>query len=230
MKHIVVLTGAGISANSGIATFRDSDGLWANHNIADVCTPEALVNNRSVVIKFYNDRRREVIKAKPNAGHFDLNALYDGNQVDIITQNIDDLHERAGNKHVLHLHGEIRMLRSSKDPNALVPIEGVEQDETSRHPDGSLLRPHVVFFGEPVPNFERAAKIVRTADVLLIVGTSLVVYPAASLVMDLKPGVPVIIVDPKKPEVSHIPNPYKYIQAQAQDGVKEAVDYILNLK
>lgn len=198
---IVVFTGAGISRESGIATFRDSDGLWANHRIEDVCTPEALARNRNGVIDFYNMRRREVLSKEPNAAHRALVDLERKFDVEIITQNIDDLHERAGSSRVTHLHGEIRKLRSSVDELATVPIEGWEQQYDARHPDGSLLRPFVVFFGENVPMLDRAVEITRTADLMIVVGTSLQVYPAASLVHRLRPGTPIYIIDPNTPDI-----------------------------
>lgn len=155
---IVVFTGAGVSADSGLSTFRDSDGLWARYRIEDVCTPEALAVNRPTVIEFYNMRRKELLSAKPNAGHHTLAELERDYPVRIVTQNIDDLHERAGSTDVLHLHGHLRKLRSSRDENLIVPIDGWEQDPTATAPDGSLLRPHVVFFGEAVPMFEPACE------------------------------------------------------------------------
>lgn len=206
-KKIVVFTGAGISADSGVATFRDSDGLWANHRIEDVCTPEALACNRAGVIDFYNQRRRDLLTREPNAAHHAVVelarcGLFD---VSVITQNIDDLHERADRDGdagaslslpVLHLHGELRKLRSSVDEQATVPIVGWEQGLADRHADGSLLRPFVVFFGESVPRFEDAVEIVEQADILIVVGTSLAVYPAASLVNYLPAGGEVWVVDP----------------------------------
>ena len=198
---IVVFTGAGISRESGIATFRDSDGLWAQYRIEDVCTPEALARDRNKVIDFYNMRRREVLGKEPNAAHRALVELERHHDVEIITQNIDDLHERAGSRKVTHLHGEIRKLRSSRDELATVPIEGWEQKYDARHPDGSLLRPFVVFFGESVPMLGPAVEITRTADLMIVVGTSLQVYPAASLVHYLPPGTPIHIVDPNTPDL-----------------------------
>ena len=157
MKKIVVFTGAGVSAASGLAAFRDSDGLWASYRIEDVCTPEALVRNRALVIDFYNMRRREMLAAQPNAGHLAIAGLERDFDVEVVTQNVDDLHERAGATRVTHLHGELRKLRSMRNPDVIVPIEGWEQPLDATGPDGALLRPHIVFFGEPVPMFERAA-------------------------------------------------------------------------
>ena len=226
---IVVLTGAGISADSGIATFRDSDGLWANYRIEDVCTPEALARNRAQVIEFYNIRRKELLEKEPNAAHVALAELECEQEVCVITQNIDDLHERAGSKNIVHLHGELRKLRSSWNEMATVPIEGWEQKLDEKHPDGSLLRPFVVFFGESVPMLEKAIEITEQADVLVIIGTSLNVYPAASLVNFVRPNVPIYIVDPAVNTTGaafnapRIPNPITYIAKRAAVGVPELV-------
>lgn len=233
---IVALTGAGISKESGIATFRDSDGLWANYRIDEVCTPEALARDRMKVIRFYDERRRELLATRPNAAHIALAELERHKQVSIITQNIDDLHERAGSTHITHLHGELRKLRSSLDELATVPIDGWQQDPDARHPDGSLLRPYVVFFGEGVPLMDQAARIARQADVLLIIGTSLNVYPAAGLAGYLRPDVPIYIVDPADPadvKTQYITNPVTYIQQKASVGVPALVEKLLadkNLK
>ena len=229
---IVVLTGAGISADSGIATFRDSDGLWANYRIEDVCTPEALVRNRAQVIEFYNIRRKELLEKEPNAAHIALAELEQEQDVYVITQNIDDLHERAGTKNILQLHGELRKLRSSRNEMATLPINGWEQKLDARHPDGSLLRPFVVFFGESVPMLETAIEITEKADILIIIGTSLNVYPAASLVHYVRPNVPIYIVDPAVGDTNaafkapHIPNPITYIGKRAADGVPELVEQL----
>lgn len=198
-KKLVVFTGAGVSADSGIATFRDADGLWANYRIEDVCTPEALRNDRDTVIDFYNARRKEVLEKQPNAGHLAIAGLEKYFDVQVVTQNIDDLHERAGSTDVTHLHGEITKLRSQSDPDLIFPLEGWEQSKELRAPDGALARPHVVFFGESVPVFDRAARIVSTADLFVIAGTSLAVYPAASLIHYVKDGARVFVVDPHIP-------------------------------
>ena len=226
-KKIVVFTGAGMSADSGIATFRDSDGLWANYRIEEVCTPEALVHNRPTVIEFYNTRRRELLHAIPNAGHEAIRKLEDYFDVQVITQNIDDLHERAGSTHITHLHGELRKLRSSANPELLVPIEGWEQKLDERAPDGSLLRPHVVFFGESVPMFDRATQLAAQAEIMVVVGTSLAVYPAASLVRYIRPDVPIYLVDPNRPDLSGIRNPLHVIQKRGKEGVPQLVDLLI---
>lgn len=227
MKKIVVFTGAGVSADSGIATFRDADGLWAQHRIEDVCTPEALVRNRARVIDFYNTRRKELLDKEPNEGHKALVRLAEAFEVDIVTQNIDDLHERAGSKRVLHLHGELRKLRSSRDENGIVPIEGWEQPLDARHPDGSLLRPFVVFFGESVPMLDRAIEVVRHADILIIVGTSLEVYPAASLVHYLRPEVPIYLVDPATPNTAGVHNKVTHIKTTSASGLPCLVEELM---
>lgn len=222
MKRIVVFTGAGVSADSGIATFRDADGLWANYRIEEVCTPEALSENREKVIRFYNERRREMYEKKPNAGHLAIAGLERDFDVEVITQNVDNLHEQAGSTRVVHLHGELDKLRSTSDPDLIVPIEGWEQKPDDRAPDGSLLRPHIVFFGESVPMFDKAARIAMTADVMLVVGTSLAVYPAASLVRYIRPEVPIYLVDPGHPDTSGIRNPLVFINRRGAEGVPEA--------
>lgn len=226
MKRLVVFTGAGMSADSGLATFRDSDGLWANYRIEDVCTPEALARNRALVIEFYNKRRREMLAARPNAGHEAIAALERDFAVEVVTQNVDDLHERAGSTHVTHLHGELRKLRSTRNPELVVPIEGWEQPLDATAPDGSLLRPHIVFFGESVPMFERAAEIAARAEIMVVVGTSLAVYPAASLVRYAQPGVPIYLVDPGHPDTTGIRNPLTVISKRAAEGVPELVDLL----
>lgn len=226
MKRIVFLTGAGMSADSGLATFRDADGLWARHRIEDVCTPDALRNNRALLVEFYNGRRREMLAAEPNAGHLAIAGLERDFVVEIITQNVDNLHERAGSSRVTHLHGELALLRSSADSELVVPIDGWEQPLDARAPDGSLLRPHIVFFGEAVPLFDRAVRIVRQADVLVVVGTSLAVYPAASLVGYAGPGVPVYVVDPGAPDTGLIRNPLTHIRRRAAEGMPELAEIL----
>ena len=226
MKKIVVFTGAGMSADSGLATFRDADGLWADYRIEEVCTPEALARNRDVVVGFYNMRRREMLAAEPNAGHRAIAALEERFDVEVVTQNVDDLHERAGSSHVTHLHGELRKLRSERDPELVVPIEGWEQPLDARASDGALLRPHIVFFGEAVPMFDRAARIAAQADVLIVVGTSLAVYPAASLVRYVRPEVPVYVVDPGAPDVGGICNPLTIIAERAAVGMPKLAELL----
>jgi NAD-dependent deacetylase len=225
MKKLVVFTGAGISAESGLKTFRDADGLWAEYRIEDVCTPEALARNRALVVEFYNKRRRELETTEPNAAHRALVELERAFEVEVITQNVDDLHERAGSSRITHLHGELRKLRSSRNPELIVPCEGWEQQLTDTAPDGSLLRPHIVFFGESVPMFDTASRIVEQADILIVVGTSLAVYPAAALVYFMKnKQVPIYLVDPGSPNTSAISNPLTHIKERGAVGVPELVE------
>lgn len=199
MKHIVVLTGAGISAESGLKTFRDSDGLWEGYNIQDVATPEAWDWNPALVQNFYNMRRKSVLEALPNAAHYALAQLEEKYKVTVITQNIDDLHERGGSASVVHLHGIITRSQSSKNPNLTYPIEGWELKMGELCELGSQLRAHVVWFGEAVPMIDEAARICSTADVFILIGSSLAVYPAAGLVNYVPRHVPKYIVDPKIP-------------------------------
>ncbi len=223
---IVVFTGAGVSADSGIATFRDADGLWANYRIEDVCTPEALRNNRAQVIEFYNLRRKESLTKKPNAGHYAIASMEEWADVEVVTQNVDNLHEQAGSTRVTHLHGELMKLRSERNPELIYDInEGWEQSLDERGEDGALLRPHIVFFGESVSMFEPACQIVSKADILIIVGTSLAVYPAASLVHYVRDrGVPIYLVDPGTPETQLIRNPLEHIKERGAVGVPMLVN------
>lgn len=224
---LVILTGAGMSAESGIKTFRDSDGLWENYRVEDVCTPEALERNPELVNHFYNERRKQLYKAQPNAGHKELAELEKYFDIQIITQNIDDLHERAGSSKVLHLHGELKKVRSSKNPNLIYDLEGWELKPGTRCEDGSFLRPHVVFFGEAVPNIEPATELVQQADMLVIIGTSLAVYPAASLLHYSPDGIPVFIIDPHIPQQAR-QSGYHLIEKGASAGVEELKKIVLS--
>ncbi len=225
MKKIVVFSGAGVSADSGIPTYRSADGLWANYRIEDVCTPEALARDRAKVIGFYNERRREMLSKQPNAGHYAIAGLESDFDVEVVTQNIDNLHERAGSTHVTHLHGELTKLRSTANPDLIVPIEGWEQHLDDRAPDGSLLRPHIVFFGESVPMFDKAARIVASADILIVVGTSLAVYPAASLVNYVcDENVPIFLVDPADPDIAFLCNKITHIKAPSAIGMPQLAE------
>ena len=228
MKKIVVFTGAGMSADSGISTFRDADGLWANYRVEDVCTPEALARDRATVIGFYNERRREMFAKEPNAGHKAIAELEKFFDVEVVTQNVDNLHERAGSTRITHLHGELTKLRSSADPDLTVTIDGWEQKLDDKAPDGSLLRPHIVFFGESVPMFETAAEIAAGADLMVVVGTSLAVYPAASLVRYVRPEIPIFVVDPGNPDISGIRNPLTLIRKRAAEGMPELAALLRN--
>ncbi len=222
MKKIVVFSGAGVSADSGIPTYRSADGLWANYRIEDVCTPEALARDRATVIGFYNERRREMMSKEPNAGHYAIAALERRFDVEVVTQNIDNLHERAGSTRVTHLHGELTKLRSSANPNLTVALDGWEQRLDACAPDGSPLRPHIVFFGEAVPMFDTAARIVASADILIVVGTSLAVYPAASLVNYVRDRhVPIYLVDPADPKIAFVRNTVTHIKAASAVGMPE---------
>ena len=216
---IVVFSGAGVSADSGIATFRDADGLWAQYRIEDVCTPEALAHNRETVIRFYNLRRKELLTKQPNPAHLAIKELEQYYDVEVVTQNVDNLHERAGSQKVLHLHGELTKLRSTADSSLIYPLEGWEQDLNARCEKGSLLRPHIVFFGEAVPMMEQAAQVVSTADILVVVGTSLAVYPAASLVHYAPARATIYVVDPKTPSISGVSNRVEPIQMGAAQGM-----------
>lgn len=221
MKKIVVFTGAGVSADSGVATFRDANGLWANHRVEDVCTPEALRNNREQVVEFYNMRRKESLSKEPNAGHYAIARMEEWAEVIVITQNVDNLHERAGSKNVLHLHGELMKLRSERNSNLIYDIDGWEQPLDEKAEDGALLRPHIVFFGEDVPMFNPACRIVEDADILVVVGTSLQVYPAAYLVDYAKAGTPIYVVDPGTPDISRIRNEVIHIQERGAIGMPQ---------
>lgn len=218
MKHIVVLTGAGISAESGLKTFRDSDGLWEGYNIEEVATPDAWRRNPQLVQDFYNMRRKSVLEAKPNTAHYALAALEKEYKVTIITQNIDDLHERAGATNVLHLHGIITRSQSSLNPKLTYLIEGWELKMGEKCELGSQLRAHVVWFGEDVPMISKAAQLCASADLFILVGTSLAVYPAAGLIDYVPDEVVKYIVDPKIPGVGHICNVIK-IEEKASVGV-----------
>ena len=218
-----MLTGAGISVESGLRTFRDADGLWEGYNIMDVATPEAWKRNPALVQQFYNERRKQVLEAEPNAAHRILAALESGYQVDIITQNVDDLHERAGSSSVLHLHGLITRSQSSLDPNLTYPIAGAEIKMGDKCEKGSQLRPHVVWFGEEVPMIPVAAELCTKADVFLLVGSSLAVYPAAGLIDFVPSETPKYIIDPKIPFVQGYRNVIK-IEDKAIAGMAKFVE------
>jgi NAD-dependent deacetylase len=199
-QKIVVLTGAGISAESGLRTFRDSDGLWENYRVEDVATPRAWKKDMDLVLRFYNERRRDILAAQPNAAHLGLAALEEKYEVNIVTQNIDDLHERAGSTSVLHLHGEILTMRSEWDPSIIYEIRG-DINRGDLAPDGAQLRPNIVWFEEEVPMIEYAVPLMQEADIFVLIGSSLAVYPAAGLLQFVKPGVPKYILDKSIPDV-----------------------------
>lgn len=216
-KKLVVLTGAGMSQESGIRTFRDMGGLWEEYDVTEVATPEAWQRNPELVMKFYNDRRKQLYESEPNAGHLGLAELEEDFDVQIITQNIDDLHERAGNSKVLHLHGELKKVKSSRYPELIYDLDGWELKFGDLCEKGYQLRPHVVWFGEPVPAMEEAVPLVAEADIFVVVGTSLNVYPAASLLHYTRPDVPIFVVDPERPPVSL--NNVDFIDEKAGVGV-----------
>ncbi len=196
MKHIVVLTGAGISAESGINTFRDADGLWEGHNVMEVASPQGFTNNPELVLDFYNQRRQQLKTVQPNTAHIMLAKLEMDYKVTIITQNVDDLHERGGSSNIIHLHGELLKARSTKDDTDIIPwTEDLNLGEMCSK--GSQIRPHIVWFGEAVPMIEKAIEVCETADILLIIGTSMQVYPAASLMNYVLDHTPVYYIDPK---------------------------------
>lgn len=230
MAKVVVLSGAGISAESGFSTFRDSDGLWNKFKVEDVATPEGYAKNPQLVLDFYNGLRRDLYKAEPNKGHLELAELERDFDVSIITQNVDDLHERAGSSDVLHLHGELKKARACGDPEMIIDLtEGEDIGINDKAPDGSALRPHIVWFGEAVPNISLAQDLVKQADIFLIVGTSLNVYPAAGLVSYVRRGVPIFLVDPKPVSVPHYLD-VRIIAKKATEGVACFADMIRHLK
>jgi NAD-dependent deacetylase len=218
MKRLVVLTGAGVSAESGLKTFRDSDGLWEGYDVTEVATPRAWHKNPALVLDFYNMRRRNVLDAQPNAAHIGLAELQKDFDVQIITQNIDDLHERSGSTNVLHLHGEIFKMRSERNEELIYDIrDDIQLGQKAA--DGAQLRPHIVWFEEAVPMIEAAVPMVMSADILVIVGTSLVVYPAAGLLNYASPAIPKFIVDKKIPYTSSVHN-LTTIEQPASVGIK----------
>lgn len=229
MKKIVVLTGAGISAESGIQTFRDGDGLWNKYRFEDLATPEAWRRHPEVVLEFYNWRRKTAWEAGPNAGHLALVRLEEKFDVQIITQNVDDLHERAGSKKVLHLHGELKKARSTSDPKLVYDLSHWEMKMGDVCEKGSQLRPHIVWFGEPVPMITVASRMAAEAEIFIIVGTSLVVYPAAGLIVYVAAGRPKYYIDPKAFNVGGISNLH-IMKRTAGDGVPELVAFLLGEK
>lgn len=225
-KKIVVLSGAGISAESGLATFRDSGGLWEGHKVEDVASPEGWRRNKEMVLEFYNQRRKAALEAKPNEGHLALVELEKKYEVTIITQNVDNLHERAGSTHILHLHGELTKSRSTANEHLVYDIQGWELKVGDKCELGSQLRPHIVWFGEQVPLISKAANIATTADIFIVVGTSLQVYPAAGLI-DYVPTKSIkYVIDPKKLDVYHMSN-LVVIQDKGSTGLRKVCDELL---
>lgn len=227
MKHIVVLTGAGISAESGLKTFRDADGLWEGHDIMEVASPQGWERDTKKVLRFYNERRKQLLTVEPNPAHFAIAELEKKYKVNVITQNIDDLHERAGSKNVIHLHGELLKVRSTFDENLVMDWRSdLNPGDFCEH--NFQLRPHVVWFGEPVPMFPIAAEITEKADILLIIGTSMQVYPAAALMDFVKQDTKIYFIDPK-PSISKGPD-VTVISEKASAGVPKLVDELLGIK
>lgn len=217
MKKIVVLSGAGISAESGIKTFRDSNGLWENHKIEDVASPEGFARNPELVLEFYNLRRRQLSEVNPNEAHYILAELQKDFDVHIITQNVDDLHERAGSENIIHLHGELKKARPVNDEESIILWEG-DANLGDADENGIQLRPHIVWFGEMVPEMENAATIASTADILLVIGTSLQVYPAASLLHYVPAGCEIFVIDPHLSQ--NFTNEKNFFKTSATEGMK----------
>ncbi len=223
MKRLVVLTGAGVSAESGIKTFRDADGLWENYPVMEVASHTGFVRNPALVHKFYNERRRQLINCKPNAAHYGLAELENDYDVDIITQNVDNLHELAGSSRVLHLHGELMKVRSMRHEDRVYTLtpDNLETSVDTRDSYGDPVRPHIVFFEEAVPNITPASEIVRQADILVIIGTSLVVYPAAGLMYYARKGTPIYYIDPNPAQIPSDMQNVTVIAKPATVGVAE---------
>lgn len=226
-KRIVVLTGSGISAESGLSTFRDNNGLWNNYRVEEVATPEAWSANRELVLDFYNQRRKQLLESEPNPAHYALASLEDKYDVQIITQNVDDLHERAGSTNILHLHGELRKVRSTVDPSLVFELEGWELKAGDTCPKGSQLRPHIVWFGEPVPHMSAAAEMAISADIMLVIGTSLQVYPAAGLIHYAPVEADKYYIDPLAHENSMVSN-LSVISEKAGKAVPELVKKLIS--
>jgi len=226
-KKIVVLSGAGISAESGLRTFREMGGLWEEYDVMEVASPQAWERNPELVTRFYNERRKQLLKSKPNQGHLILQELERYFDVEIITQNVDDLHERAGSSKVLHLHGELKKARSTADPNLIYELDGWELTTESKCEKGSRLRPHIVWFGEAVPAMSDAIKIVSKADILIIVGTSMNVYPAAGLIDYAPSHCPIYIIDPNEVNMSSYGN-RTFIKEKASVGMKKLFEQLVS--
>lgn len=225
-KKVVVLTGAGVSAESGISTFRDAGGLWEGHDIMEVASPQGWQKNKELVLDFYNRRRAQLPSVTPNAAHEALVRLEEKYDVTIVTQNVDDLHERAGSSHIVHIHGELTKVRSSFDDSLVYDWEYKPLNIGDKCTKGSQLRPHIVWFGESVPLYGNAAQITTGADILLVIGTSLVVYPAAGLIDMVRPEVPIYIINPNMPETRERPFMIK-ITEMASVGVPKLVNELL---
>lgn len=227
-KRLVVLSGAGMSAESGIKTFRDADGLWEGHNIMEVASPIGWIKNKEAVLKFYNDRRRQLLTCNPNAAHYAIAELQQHFRTTVITQNVDDLHERAGSKDVIHLHGELLKVRSEINENLIYPWMD-DLTVLDRNDQGHTLRPHIVWFGEMVPELEHAIPYVEEADVILIIGTSLQVYPAASLIDFAKPGVLVYYIDLYPASTKHFNRKIEVLAEKASIGMALIKESLIEL-
>ena len=217
--NLVILSGAGMSAESGIPTFRGADGLWENHRIEDVATPTAWVKNRELVLRFYNERRKRMWECQPNAGHLEIAKLEQQFDVTVVTQNVDNLHERGGSTRVVHLHGELTKSQSTLDPHLVYEVDGWELKIGDRCARGSQLRPHIVWFGESVPMMDAAIEVVRAADVLAVIGTSMTVYPAASLLEFARTNARLFFIDPAPP--TDLDERVTVIRAPASQGVSQ---------
>jgi len=228
MDRLVILSGAGMSAESGIRTFRDMNGLWEEYDVMEVASIEAWYKNPELLLRFYNDRRKQMIESKPNWGHLLLAELEKIFDVQIITQNVDDLHERAGSSHVLHLHGELTKARSSTDPSLIYHLDNPEMKMGDKCEKGSQLRPHIVWFGEEVPAMAEAVPIVESADYLCVIGTSLNVYPAAGLIHYAPALAPLFLIDPNPPAV--LPKRVNVIAKGAGEGVAELISRLAELR
>lgn len=227
-KKIVVLTGAGVSAESGLSTFRDSGGLWEGHNVMDVASPEGWRRNKELVLEFYNQRRRQLMDAKPNEAHLSLVKLEKKYDVTVITQNVDDLHERAGSENVLHLHGKLNQARSTADSELIYELYGKDINIGDKCELGSQLRPNIVWFGEMVPMMDIAIRKTLSAEIFIVIGTSLVVYPAAGLLEFVPDDAPRFLIDPAEPEYHINRKKLVFIQEKAAKGTRDLVDQLLN--
>ena len=226
LMNLTVLTGAGMSAESGLSTFRDNDGLWNKHSVYEVATPEAWKKNQDLVLQFYNERRKQLQQVEPNEGHFEIAKWQDHFNVQIITQNVDNLHERAGSKNILHLHGELVKSRSTGPSKNTFLISDCNLDTGDLCPDGYQLRPHVVWFGEDVPAIEDALNIISETDILVIVGTSLNVYPAAGLAFEASSNCPIYVIDPK--HLDNAPSNAIHLKEKAISGLKKLTPKFLH--
>jgi len=229
LKKIVVLTGAGVSAESGLSTFRDAGGLWEGHDVYEVASPQGWKKDPEVVLRFYNERRRQLEHVQPNAAHFAIAKLQEKYDVSVITQNVDNLHERAGSKNILHLHGELTKAKSTLPPYNVYDIGYADINPGDICEKGGQLRPNIVWFGEPVPLITDAAIVAETADIFIVVGTSLVVYPAASLIDYVSKDALKYIIDPKKPDINNYHKNLKFITEKATDGTVPLVEKLLSI-